>query len=107
MLESLLSIIIDAILLGICIQWGRRAREQQGEIRRLHRNEEWLNDRIGTVVDLYAKREELAELTEAVNQMKDGVVERNQAEARMFDGLTNIFNYDLSQARKAVSDDAG
>lgn len=49
---------------------------------------------------------ELQELKEAVDEMKDGVDERNNAEARMFEGLSSIFNYDVTQARKAVGADA-
>lgn len=87
MLETLLPTIIDAVLLGICLLLGRRARDQQEEIDRLRRNDEWLEDRIGTVVDLYARQKE----------------DQDRTEKLFFDGISNIMNYDLSQARKAVS----
>lgn len=41
-----------------------------------------------------------------LDEMKDGVDERNKAEIKMFEGLSNIFNYDVAQARGAVRADA-
>ena len=41
-----------------------------------------------------------------LDEVKDGVDERNKAEIKMFEGLSNIFNYDVTQAREAVRADA-
>lgn len=41
-----------------------------------------------------------------LDEVKDGVDERNKAEIKMFEGLSNIFNYDVTQAREAVRTDA-
>lgn len=45
-------------------------------------------------------------LQESLDEIKDSAIERNKEEARMFEGITNMMNYDPSQAIKAVKGDA-
>ena len=45
-------------------------------------------------------------LQESLDEIKDSAIERNKEEARMFEGITNMMNYDISQATKAVKGDA-
>lgn len=45
-------------------------------------------------------------LQESLDEIKDSAIERNKEEARMFEGITNMMNYDTSQAIKAVKGDA-
>lgn len=45
-------------------------------------------------------------LQESLDEIKDSAIERNEEEARMFEGITNMMNYDPSQAIKAVKGDA-
>ena len=45
-------------------------------------------------------------LQESMDEIKDSAIERNKEEARMFEGITNMMNYDPSQAIKAVKGDA-
>lgn len=44
-------------------------------------------------------------LQESLDEIKDSSIERNVQEARMFEGITNMMNYDPSQALKAVRGD--
>lgn len=85
MLEYL-PMLTDAILLGICLLLGRRAREQQEDIDNLKATDEYLEGRVGTVVDLYAEQRQEAE----------------RMEKRWFEGVSNIMNYDLNQARRGA-----
>lgn len=48
----------------------------------------------------------VASLEKDVDEIKDSAIERNKEEARMFEGITNMMNYDISQATKAVKGDA-
>ena len=48
----------------------------------------------------------VASLEKDVDEIKDPAIERNKEEARMFEGITNMMNYDISQATKAVKGDA-
>lgn len=41
-------------------------------------------------------------LQESMDEIKDSAIERNEQEAKMFEGITNMMNYDISQATKAV-----
>lgn len=45
-------------------------------------------------------------LQESMDEIKDSAIERNEQEAKMFEGITNMMNYDISQATKAVKGDA-
>ena len=45
-------------------------------------------------------------LEKDVDEIKDSAIERNNEEARMFEGISNMMNYDISQAKKAVKGDA-
>ena len=51
-------------------------------------------------------QDELMEAKESLDEIKDSAIERNKEEARMFEGITNMMNYDPSQAIKAVKGDA-
>lgn len=51
-------------------------------------------------------QDELKEVKESLDEIKDSVIERNNEEARMFEGISNMMNYDLSQAQKAVKGNA-
>lgn len=104
-----LPILTDAVLLGLCFLLLWLVRRQQEEVdllsRRVSAAESAASDlgrSTGSV--LLAQEKDLKALKEAVDQMQDGVTERNRAETRMFEGLSNIFNYDYAQARKAVGD---
>ena len=48
----------------------------------------------------------VASLEKDVDEIKDSAIERNKEEARMFEGITKMMNYDISQATKAVKGDA-
>lgn len=41
-------------------------------------------------------------LQDSIDEIKDSAIERNKEEARMFEGISNMMNYDISQATKAV-----
>ena len=45
-------------------------------------------------------------MQESLDEIKDSAIERNKQEARIFEGITNMMNYDPSQAIKAVKGDA-
>lgn len=45
-------------------------------------------------------------IQEDLDEIKDSVIERNNEEARMFEGISNMMNYDVSQATKAVKGNA-
>ena len=45
-------------------------------------------------------------LQESLDEIKDSAIERNKEEARMFEGISNMMNYDISQATKAVKGNA-
>lgn len=47
----------------------------------------------------------VASLEKDVDEIKDSAIERNSQEARMFEGISNMMNYDISQAQKAVKGD--
>lgn len=51
-------------------------------------------------------QDELKEAKESLDEIKDSAIERNNEEARMFEGISNMMNYDISQAQKAVKGDA-
>ena len=51
-------------------------------------------------------QDELKEAKDSLDEIKDSTLERNSQEARMFEGITNMMNYDPSQAIKAVKGDA-
>lgn len=51
-------------------------------------------------------QDELKEVKEGLDEIKDSVIERNNEEARMFEGISNMMNYDVSQATKAVKGNA-
>ena len=44
----------------------------------------------------------LSTLKEVLDDIKDSAIERNNEEARMFQGISNMMNYDISQATKAA-----
>lgn len=44
----------------------------------------------------------LSALKEVLDDIKDSAIERNNEEARMFQGISNMMNYDISQATKAA-----
>lgn len=48
----------------------------------------------------------VSKLQDSLDEIKDSAIERNKEEARMFEGITNMMNYDPSQAIKAVKGDA-
>ena len=50
-------------------------------------------------------RDELEEVKDGLDEIKDSTLERNSQEARMFEGISNMMNYDPSQAMKAVKGD--
>ena len=54
--------------------------------------------------DRKALGQEVAILKEGLDEIKDSAVERNLEEARMFQGISNMMNYDPSQAARAVSE---
>lgn len=56
--------------------------------------------------DRKALGECVAKLQDSLDEIKDSAMERNMQEARMFEGITNMMNYDPSQAIKAVKGDA-
>lgn len=108
MLEYL-PVLTDFVLLAQCVLllWLARRLQEKVDLlaRRVASAETQTSDlsrSTGSV--LFAQEKDLKELKEAVDQMQDGVNERNHAEAKMFEGLSNIFNYDYAQARKAVGD---
>lgn len=47
-------------------------------------------------------QDELKGVKEGLDEIKDSAIERNKEEARMFEGISNMMNYDISQATKAV-----
>lgn len=51
-------------------------------------------------------QDELKEVKEGLDEIKDSAIERNKEEARMFEGISNMMNYDISQATKAVKGNA-
>lgn len=76
--------------------------------------EDTIND-LRTLFDMFGQnyeddRKALGEcvykLQESLDEIKDSAIERNKEEARMFEGITNMMNYDISQATKAVKGDA-
>lgn len=52
--------------------------------------------------DRKALGECVGKLQESLDEIKDSAIERNKEEARMFEGISNMMNYDISQATKAV-----
>ena len=56
--------------------------------------------------DRKALGECVCKLQDSLDEIKDSAIERNKEEARMFEGITNMMNYDVSQATKAVKGDA-
>lgn len=48
--------------------------------------------------------EDLGEVKRDLDEIKDSAMERNLQEAKMFEGILNMMNYDLAQAIKAVKD---
>lgn len=108
MLEYL-PVLMDAVLLGLCLLLLVLLRKQQEEVDRLSRRvsaAETQTSDLGRNIGglLLSQEKDLAAIREAVDQMQDGVNDRNRAETKMFEGLSNIFNYDYAQARKAVGD---
>ena len=81
-----LGLLTDAILLVICVLLWGRLRNQRDEIDELRATGRWLEDRIGTAIDLCTEQKEAQDRTEKL----------------FFDGLSSIMNYDLTQARKAA-----
>lgn len=51
-------------------------------------------------------QDELREAKDSLDEIKDSTLERNSQEARMFEGISNMMNYDIYQAQKAVKGDA-
>lgn len=56
--------------------------------------------------DRKALGERVSKLQESLDEIKDSAIERNVQESRMFEGITNMMNYDPAQAIKAVKGDA-
>ena len=52
--------------------------------------------------DRKALGECVSKLQDSLDEIKDSAIERNKEEARMFEGISNMMNYDISQATKAV-----
>ena len=84
--------------------------EREVFLERLHELSDEL-EHIRTAFDIYgsdyeedrkAIGQELAILKESLDEIKDSVVERNLEEVRMFQGISNMMNYDISQATKAA-----
>lgn len=48
----------------------------------------------------------IGKMQESLDEVKDSAMERNIQEAKMFEGISNMMNYDHYQALKAVRDDA-
>ena len=49
--------------------------------------------------------EELREAKRELDEVKETAMDRNIQEARMFEGISNMMNYDISTAREAVKGD--
>lgn len=64
------------------------------------------DDRKGLGECIGKLQDELKEVKEGLDEIKDSTLERNSQEARMFEGISNMMNYDPSQAIKAVRGDA-
>ena len=84
--------------------------EREVFLERLHELSDEF-EHIRTAFDVYgsdyeedrkALGQELAILKESLDEIKDSAVERNLEEARMFQGISNMMNYDISQATKAA-----
>ena len=56
--------------------------------------------------DRKALGECVCKIQDSIDEIKDSVIERNNEEARMFEGISNMMNYDVSQATKAVKGNA-
>ena len=56
--------------------------------------------------DRKALGECVCKLQDSIDEIKDSAIERNSQEARMFEGISNMMNYDVSQATKAVKGNA-
>ena len=56
--------------------------------------------------DRKALGECVGKLQDSIDEIKDSAIERNKEEARMFEGISNMMNYDVSQATKAVKGNA-
>ena len=52
--------------------------------------------------DRKALGECVCKLQDSIDEIKDSAIERNVQETRMFEGITNMMNYDIYQATKAV-----
>ena len=55
--------------------------------------------------DRKALGECVSKLQDSLDEIKDSAIERNSQEARMFEGISNMMSYDISQAQKAVKGD--
>lgn len=89
--------------------------EREVFLERLHDLSDEL-EHIRTAFDIYGSEyeedrkalgQELAILKESLDEIKDSAVERNLEEARMFQGISNMMNYDISQATKAAKGGEG
>lgn len=48
----------------------------------------------------------IAKMQDGLDEIKDSAIEKNLQEAKMFEGISNMMNYDVSTARGAVKGDA-
>lgn len=78
--------LMDAFLVCICIFLGRKAGALEARLDILRATVDYLEKRVGDAIDLAAESRREAERTEK----------------KFFEGVSNIMNYDLSQARKGA-----
>jgi CHAD domain-containing protein len=87
-------------------------QERKVFLERIHDAEDTI-DGFRTAFDMFGQNYEedrkalgecVGKLQESLDEIKDSAIERNKEEARMFEGISNMMNYDISTAREAVKD---
>lgn len=77
------------VLGGLILFLDDKRREQQAELNRIQSI-------------LFDKDQELKAVKREINGLAESVKVRDQQEAKLFEGVNSILNYDISTARKAA-----
>lgn len=114
----------DILLLCIIIFLGKKLGELERKTEKLWTTTDFLEERIGSMTDLYKETKEaflehkkalnvalhgvevdLDEMGKKMASLSEQVDNAEREEKRFFEGVSNIINYDLTQARMGVRDE--
>lgn len=114
-MEYLAVAVVFGILFGCFTFLDGKRKDQQREINGLYETISRQNDRLSVlqedrdavVRDVKALRDAVPALETQVREMSETVKARDRQEQMVLEGMHNILNYDMAQARKAVNGNGG